>query len=176
MPSPAIDPSLSEADTRAKLINPELYARGWTEEMIRREETAGTIEIVGGKARRRARGQVDYILRIKVTPDSQPVAVAIIEAKKAGESPAKGLEQAKAYAHSQRLNVPFVFASNGHLFVEYDSFTGETRPPRLLALFPTPEELRRRYERGMGFSLDDDAARPLSKASRCTSPTVVGSW
>jgi len=47
------------------------------------------------------------------------------------------------------------------LFVEYDSFTGETRPPRLLALFPTPEQLRYRYERGMGFSLDDDAARPL---------------
>ena len=111
LPSSSIDLSLSEADTRAKLINPALYARGWTEEMIRREETAGTIEIVGGKARRRARGQVDYTLRLKVTPDSQPVAVAIIEAKKAGESPAKGLEQAKAYAHSQRLNVPFVFCS-----------------------------------------------------------------
>ena len=90
LPSPSIDPSLSEADTRAKLINPALYARGWTEEMIRREETAGTIEIVGGKARRRARGQVDYILRIKVMPDSQPVAVAIIEAKKASESPGQG--------------------------------------------------------------------------------------
>ncbi len=58
-----IDPSLSEADTRAKLINPALYARGWTEEMIRREETAGTIEIIGGKARRRARGQVDSAVR-----------------------------------------------------------------------------------------------------------------
>jgi type I restriction enzyme R subunit len=94
-------------------------------------------------------------------PDSQPVAVAIIEAKKAGDSPVKGLEQARAYAHSQRLNVPFVFVSNGHLFVEYDNFSGETRPPRLMTLFPTPEELRYRYERGMGFSLDDDAARPL---------------
>ncbi len=30
-----------------------------------------------------------------------------------------------------------------------------------MTLFPTPEELRYRYERGMGFSLDDDAARPL---------------
>ncbi|MFO1433967.1 MAG: hypothetical protein U1F76_28400 [Candidatus Competibacteraceae bacterium] len=145
------DLSLSEADTRAKLINPALYARGWTEERIRREETAGTIEIIGGKARRRARGQVDYTLRIKVMPDSQPVVVAIIEAKKADDSPAKGLEQAKVYAHSQRLNVPFVVASNGHLFVEYDNFSGETHPPRLMTLFPTPEELRYRYERGMGF-------------------------
>ena len=50
--------SLSEADTRAKLIDPAPRARGWTEDLIRREETAGTIEIIGGKARRRARGQV----------------------------------------------------------------------------------------------------------------------
>lgn len=32
---------LSEADTRAKLIDPALHARGWTEDLIRREETAG---------------------------------------------------------------------------------------------------------------------------------------
>lgn len=33
--------SLSEADTRAKLIDPALHNRGWTEDLIRREETAG---------------------------------------------------------------------------------------------------------------------------------------
>jgi type I restriction enzyme, R subunit len=42
---------LSEADTRAKLIDPALHARGWTEDFIRREETAGAIEIVDGKHR-----------------------------------------------------------------------------------------------------------------------------
>ena len=36
---------LSEADTRAKLIDPALHARGWTEDLIRREETAGAVEI-----------------------------------------------------------------------------------------------------------------------------------
>lgn len=30
---------LGEADTRAKLIDPALHARGWTEDLIRREET-----------------------------------------------------------------------------------------------------------------------------------------
>ena len=35
---------LSEADTRAKLIDPAIHARGWTEDLIRREETAGAIE------------------------------------------------------------------------------------------------------------------------------------
>jgi type I restriction enzyme R subunit len=59
---------LSESDTRAKLIDPALHARGWTEDMIRREETAGAIEIVGARPRRRARGRVDYQLRIKVNP------------------------------------------------------------------------------------------------------------
>lgn len=31
--------NLSEADTRAKLIDPALHRRGWTEDLIRREET-----------------------------------------------------------------------------------------------------------------------------------------
>ena len=32
---------LSEADTRAKLVDPALHQRGWTEDLIKREETAG---------------------------------------------------------------------------------------------------------------------------------------
>lgn len=43
-----------ESDTRAKLIDPELHACGWTEDLIRREETAGAGEIVDGRPRRRA--------------------------------------------------------------------------------------------------------------------------
>ena len=39
---------LNEADTRAKLIDPAIHKRGWTEDLIRREETAGTVEIVNG--------------------------------------------------------------------------------------------------------------------------------
>lgn len=46
---------LGEADTRAKLIDPAIHARGWTEELIRREETAGAIEVVDGKPRRQAK-------------------------------------------------------------------------------------------------------------------------
>jgi len=45
---------LSEADTRAKLIDPALHARGWTEDLIRREETAGAVEIVDGQPRKRS--------------------------------------------------------------------------------------------------------------------------
>ena len=43
---------LSESDTRAKLIDPAIHARGWTEDLIRREETAGTIQIIAGQPRK----------------------------------------------------------------------------------------------------------------------------
>jgi type I restriction enzyme R subunit len=152
---------MGESDTRAKLIDPAIHNRGWTEDLIRREETAGAIEIIKGKARRRAKGRVDYTLRIKVSPNSQPVAVALIEAKAEDLSPAHGLEQAKAYADCKRLNVPFVFSCNGHLFVEYDRFSGFTSDPIPMVEFPTPEELRARYELHMGFNLSDAGARPL---------------
>jgi type I site-specific restriction endonuclease len=37
---------LSEADTRAKLIDPALHSRGWTEDLIRREESPCAIKII----------------------------------------------------------------------------------------------------------------------------------
>jgi hypothetical protein len=39
---------LSEAETQANLINPPFYAWGWIEDLIRQEETAGTIEVIEG--------------------------------------------------------------------------------------------------------------------------------
>jgi type I restriction enzyme, R subunit len=152
---------LNEADTRAKLIDPALYKRGWTEDQIKREETAGAIDVIGGKPRRRARGRIDYLLRVKVNIDTQPVTMALIEAKAEELPPAHGLEQAKAYAESKRFNVQFVFSTNGHQFVEFDRRTKITSAPRPMADFPTPEELRQRYEAQVGFSLAHPAAQPL---------------
>src|SRR3990170_4253224 len=152
---------LSESDTRAKLIDPAIHARGWTEDLIRREETAGAIEIIEGKATKKSKGRIDYTLRVKVNADSQPVAVALIEAKAENLPPTHGLEQAKAYANCKRLNVPFAFSSNGHLFVEFDRFSGLTTAPRPMTEFPPPTDLRTRYEQGMGFLLTDPIARPL---------------
>jgi len=152
---------LGEADTRAKLIDPALHARGWTEDLIRREETAGAIEVVDGRPRRRARGRIDYVLRVRVNTASQPVAVALIEAKAEDLPPTHGLEQAKAYAACKRLNVPLAYASNGHLFVECDRVSGFTGSARSLSEFPTPGDLRVRYEKTMGFGLESPLARPL---------------
>jgi len=151
----------NEADTRAKLIDPALHDCGWKEDFICREETAGAIEIFEGRARKRSRGRVDYLLRYKMNPGTQPVALALIEAKAEDKPPTHGLEQAKLYAGTKRLNVPFAYSSNGHMFVEYDRFTGQTTQPRPMSDFPSPADLRARYERHMGFSLSDERAKPL---------------
>jgi type I restriction enzyme R subunit len=152
---------LSESDTRAKLIDPALHARQWTEDLIKREESAGSVRIVEGRPVKEKRGRIDYTLRVRVNPSTQPVAVALIEAKAEDLPPNHGLEQAKAYASCKRLNVPFVIATNGYLFVQFDRFTGFTSNARPLTELPTPNELRARYEQAMGFKLTDVAAQPL---------------
>lgn len=150
---------LNEADTKAKFIDPALHRIGWTENLIHREETACGIDIIEGKPKRRERGRIDYLLRIRVNISTQPIAVALLEAKKNTEPPDKGLEQAKRYARLN--NVPFVYSSNGHLFVEYDDFTGKTSQPCPLEEFPTPSGFRERYEEALGFSLESEKAKPL---------------
>jgi len=154
--------SYSEADTIHKLIKPSIYTCGWTEDNLRYEENAGANIINPDTSRvQKDKKRIDITLRVKVAPETQPVAVALIEAKAAKYPPTRGLEQAKLYAGAKRLNVPFVYATNGFLFVEYDSLTGLTTQPRPMSEFPTPDELRRRYEQRMGFSLEDELAKPL---------------
>ena len=152
---------MDEAETRIRLIDPQLLKVGWHQDLIRREVSLGAVEIVDSRPRRRKSGRADYLLRVRVPGFSQPVAVAVIEAKSEDLPPMHGLDQGKMYAEARRLNVPFVFASNGHRFVEYDSSTGITSRPKMLSGFPTPDDLRERYELIRGFSLSDAAAQPL---------------
>lgn len=153
-------PIYNETETRAKLIDPSLRARGWTEAHIKREENAGGLYKVRGKWRREQK-KADYLLRIPVEGQKVAVAVALIEAKKNTFPPLHGLEQAKLYASADRLNVPFVYSSNGYLFVEFDRTTGITSSPQPMDRFPKPEELQARYEAHMGFKLTTPAAQPL---------------
>jgi type I restriction enzyme, R subunit len=69
--------ALSEADIRVKLIDPAIHGCGWSEDMICRETTLGAVEIIAGKARRRSGGRTDYTLRVRVSTEAQPVAVAL---------------------------------------------------------------------------------------------------
>ncbi|MGQ0605218.1 MAG: DEAD/DEAH box helicase family protein [Anaerolineales bacterium] len=154
----------NEADTRAELIEPVIRTKGWVAPYVKREMSGRAVEIVNGEARRRPTVYTDYVLRVEAGDGAQPVSVALIEAKEESKPPDHGLEQAKAYTKCKRFNVPFIFASNGHLFVEYDRTTGLTSRPQPLAEFPTRAQLRARYEATLGFSLEDAAARPLLTA------------
>ncbi|MDQ1251024.1 MAG: type restriction enzyme subunit [Euryarchaeota archaeon] len=147
----------NEADTRAKLIDPAIHALGWTEDLIRREITAGTIEIINGRTKRR-QGKADYLLCLPVE-SGNPLPVAVLEAKKEDEHATLGMDQAKEYA--KYLNVPYIFSSNGHLFVKYDSFTGIVSEEISLEEFPAPEILKKHYEERKGFTLDSKDASPL---------------
>lgn len=149
----------TEADTRAKLIDPGLYERGWTEAHIRREQTAGTIELTEEGAERLAPGRIDYVLRLPISDSTQPVAIAYVEAKRENAQPESGIEQAQGY--QKRLHVAFVFSTNGHQFIEYDATSGLTAQPRPLSEFPRPEELRSRYEHLKGFKLNAPVAKAL---------------
>ena len=161
-----LDMTLNEADTRAELIDPVLRSRGWSGDrgVIKREQTsAGAVQIINGKPRRSASKTADYTLSILLPDSEQAVAVkvAVIEAKAERYSPTRGLQQAKQTADVNRHNVPFAFSSNGHRFVGFDASTGLTTEPKPLSEFPTPEELRHRYEESREIKLDRPEAKPL---------------
>lgn len=128
--------------------------------MICRETTLGAVEIIGGKARRRAGGRTDY------TPGSSQQRFAarcgrLDRSQEGYVASWARLGSSEGYLSACRHNVLFVFSSNGHLFVEFDRTTGMTTTPRPLSEFLSPAELRERYERIMGFSLDAPVAKPL---------------
>jgi type I restriction enzyme R subunit len=148
----------NEADTRAKLIDPKLHSVGWKEDLIRRETTAGAVEIINGKTKRKS-GKADYLLCLPTTKGQNPLPVAVIEAKKEDEFAGFGIDQAKEYA--KYLNVPYVFSTNGHSFVSYDAFNKRFSDELPLDQFPTPDILKSHYETGKGLSLEDEIAKPL---------------
>jgi type I restriction enzyme, R subunit len=150
--------SYNESDTRAKLIDPKIHNVGWKEDLIRRETTAGTVEIINGTPKRKG-GRTDYLLCLPAKNEENPLSIAVLEAKKEDEHATLGLGQAQEYA--KRLNIPFVFSTNGHLFTAYDTFLGKVSEELPLENFPTPERLKKLYEKGKGFSLDDELSTSL---------------
>ena len=130
--------SLNEADTRARLIDPQLGSANWGADQISREHfhrrdvqyTPGRTVLRGTRSTRKKGRKVDYLLRYAGFP------IAAVEAKGEGESAESGFRQGQDYAHD--LGIPFAYTTNGHAILEYDGFT---RQSRQLATFPTPDEL-----------------------------------
>src|ERR1700690_90596 len=103
----------NEAQTRFDLIDPALTGEcGWARTDIHVEKTASPVDIVYKRGRRRPKGRTDYVLCRPLRPDTEPIPLAIIEAKAESLPPAHGLQQGKSYLVGQLHNVPFVFSSN----------------------------------------------------------------
>lgn len=119
----------TEADTRAKLIDPQIKASNWLESNIVREYyfTDGR-KLIGGK--RGKRYYVDYLLVYNNTN------LAIIEAKAQSKDPLDGLQQSINYA--QKLKIDFVYATNGDKIYEHNLTTGKGD---WVEDFPTPQTL-----------------------------------
>ena len=150
--------SRDERLTRIELINPALFESGWTDVLIREEKTPGGVDIIDGKPRKR-KGRTDYLLCLPILEGKPPLPIAVLEAKAEDKLPSLGIQQAKDY--KKKFNVPFIFSSNGHLFAEYADDTGLIRDALPLSAFPSPEELKKRYEKIINFSLDSEQAKPL---------------
>jgi type I restriction enzyme R subunit len=95
--------SRNEAQTRFELIDPALEAQGCLRSDIRIEETAAPVDIVYGKGQRRAKGRTDYVLRRPLEPGTEPIPLAIIEARREDLPPQHGLQQGKNCPVGQSL-------------------------------------------------------------------------
>jgi type I restriction enzyme R subunit len=94
----------------------------------------------------------------------KPFPVGVLEAKKEGEDPLKGMQQAKGYADCQRFDVKYVFSTNGHLYGEYDLFTQLQDGPFPFADFPPHADLTSRYTKDTGIDVTAPAAQMLFMA------------
>jgi type I restriction enzyme R subunit len=123
---------ISESDTRANFIDPKLVDSQWEAIHIVREYyfTDGR-KLLGNKRGKRL--FLDYLLKFNNTN------LAIIEAKKLGDHPTKGLQQALEYA--EKLKINFVYATNGKRIYEFDVSKGKGD---YIDNFPTPQDLYNR--------------------------------
>jgi len=123
--------NISEADTRAKFIDPEIQKSGWEDFVIREHYFTDGRKLLGGKRGKRL--FVDYLLKYK------NVNLAIIEAKRFDKHPTEGLQQAIGYA--EKLKVNYVYSTNGKKIYEFDLTTGKGD---YIDSFPTPDEIYKR--------------------------------
>lgn len=156
---------MNEADTRYHLIDPKLRAKGYvSREQITLETilTPAPVEPVGNKGRRRkGAGRTDYLLCVQLGDMPKPLPVAVLEAKREDADPLKGMQQAKGYADCQRFDVKYVFATNGHLYGEFDFATSLQEGPHRLENFPAHAELAARYAKDTAIDLTQPDAAML---------------
>ena len=130
---------LSEAEVRSQRIDPQLKASGWDFATQVREEyyvNDGRVKIKRGKGHRGEKQYVDYLLCIR-----PGIPIALIEAKDGNHAVGAGMQQGQGYA--RRMDIPFVFSSNGKGFLFYDNTgaDGPTEREIQMEAFPSPTDL-----------------------------------
>jgi len=109
--------TMNGANTRFFLIDPVLRDKGYvsrTQLTLETVLTPAPVEPTGPKGRRRkGSGRTDYLLCVQCGGMPKSMSIAVLEAKKEGDDPPKGMQQAKAYAGCERFEVKYVFATNG---------------------------------------------------------------
>lgn len=159
---------MNEADTRFFLIDPVLRGKGYVSRAQLTLETILTpapVEPTGPKGRRRkGSGRTDYLLCVQCSGMPKSMPIAVLEAKKEGDDPLKGMQQAKAYADCERFEVKYVFATNGHRYGEYDCFTSLQDGPFPFADFPAHPDLTTRYAKDSGINLNAPEAAMMFQA------------
>ena len=131
---------MTEEDIKLHYITPAITAR-WDKDYVTMETkiTDGRINLKGNLTVRDKPKKADYVLYLNAqTP------IAIVEAKDNNHTVSYGLQQAMTYA--VMMDVPFAYSSNGDAFQEHDFLTGKERQIPLES-FPSPAELKARYER-----------------------------
>ena len=143
---------MTEEEVKLNYITPAIENAGWDRALIRMEYpiTAGQIIVRGNIAHRLPKKRADYLLFYK---DNMPLAV--VEAKDDSHMVGDGMLQAQQYA--EKLDVRFVFTSNGDGFLFYDMATGEQKTLELNE-FPSPAELfSKQYGKAIEESSNLDA-------------------
>jgi len=153
MPPTFIDPNqkLSEEDVKLRYITPAITERaGWDREKQILTEyyfTDGMVVVRDNVATHEKGKKVDYLLLYNSR------ALAIVEAKDESKCVGAGMQQALEYA--KILDVPFVYSSNGHGFLEHDRLADKNAERELsMQEFPTPEALWQRFCTEMDFTPD----------------------
>jgi type I restriction enzyme, R subunit len=138
---------LKEKDIERIYITPAIYKAGWEPKKQVRTNvyfTDGRIILAGKTVKRGKRNFADYILEYKPN-----VPLAVIEAKDNNHSVGDGMQQGMGYA--EKLDLPFVFSSNGDGFVFHDRETGK-EVNLSLENFPSPKELWEKYKKYKGIT------------------------
>lgn len=143
---------MTEEEVKLNFITPAIEEAGWTKKQIRMEFsiTAGKIVVRGNTAKRLPKKKADYVLFYK-----ENLPLAIVEAKDNSHRVGDGMQQALEYA--EKLDVRFVFTSNGDNFLFHDRKLGSEKMIELDE-FPSPEVLF-----NLQYSKDMDTYPELKK-------------